>query len=519
MRVIFIDTMNENKLGVEVLSSVLKRSGHEVDCVLVGYEEDWIRVISDEKPNVVAFGSFIGQEPDVIDVFTRVKAIDPRIVTLQGGPSVLIYDQLINHKSVDFVLKGDAEETIVELLDAIENDKDLTAINGLLWKNSGDDVIINDGLPITDVFGDYIVPDHDLFMKYDQLKEKRTKPFIWSRGCPYPCTYCGTATLNDIYRKEQNKKHFRYGDVQEIIKEIKYVKDKYGLEWVHFHDATLNANRKQVERFLLEYSQNDMPPFICNIRSEGITEDLVRLFKKAKCDRVTIGVQSGSESIRTSLSGRRTQSDENILNTVKLFKKYGIRVHIDLILGWPGENIKDAMDTLALAKKIDADKISGDLMIYYPDGEITRYAYTEGYLDKYPDVFDIAKLTDPFYSQLKKTPDINMLINMNHLFSLLLMLGFEGKESVLHYLLNVRPNRFYYFFKDLPYVLTSMKYDAVSISDKIRILVAHTKAVYNIRKIHEMYKDKSEYVKNTFHYETKEPIGYNKKIIRVISMS
>ncbi len=474
-RIAFVDSMAVEKLGVIYLSSALKECGHEVEIFLQPLEADFVERIAQFQADVVAFGSFIGQEPDVIDLFSAIKARIKDIKTVQGGPSTMIYSDLIYHPVVDFVLKGDGEETLPALLRSLDDRIPPPAIPGLLWQEEGQ-VIENPGAALITDFNCYPPADRDLHMKYDSLRSSRTKPFLMTRGCPFPCTFCGTATLNKIFKKEKGL-HFRYGDGERTIAELEYVKQNYGLEWVQFHDATFNAHPKFAMKFLELYASRDLPPFICNVRSESVSEDLVRLFKEARCDRVTMGIQSGSQRIRRELSGRRTQTDENILYACKLFKKYGIRVNIDLIFGWPGETIAEGLETISFARKAQVDKVNNNVMIYYPDAPITRTAAEQGFLAKFPDVFEVARLSNPLHSRLLKTPDIQKLVNLDKLAHYFIRSRVLAWPPIRDILLGFKPNRFFYFLKNLPALRVSMKYDARSFKEKLNMIRGYIDAI------------------------------------------
>lgn len=509
-KIAFVDNMGVEKLGVLYLSSVLKQEGYEVDVFLEPFEPNFTNTLKSYDPDFVGFGSFIGQESEVVDLFSKIKSSLKNTVTIQGGPSTTIYSDLIYHPSVDFVLKGDGEDTLPALMQRLETREDLSVIPGLFWKENG---IIhqNPGAPLVRNFDAYPPADRDLHMKYSHLRESRTKPFLMTRGCPYPCTFCGTAMLNKIYKKEKGGPHFRYGVGERTIAELEYVRKYYGLEWVQFHDATFNANRKFVMEFLELYALKDLPPFICNIRSENVKEDVVKLLKEARCDRVTMGIQSGNEHIRKSLSARRTQTDENIFYACSLFKKYGIRVHIDLIFGWPGEKIEQGWETIDLARKINVYKVNRNVMIYYPDSPITSYAHENGYLEKFPDVFDVPKLADPFVSPILNTPDITKLINLDKLAHYFIGSRFLSIKLIRDLLLRVKPNRLYYFLKNLPALKVSLIYDARNLKEKMQMIYGYIQSIFHLKHSQEKEEAKANKARDEVEFYKKITLNHTAK--------
>lgn len=501
-RIAFVDNMGVEKLGILYLSSVLKSQGHQVEVFLESLESDFIGALRSFNPDFVGFGSFIGQEPEVIGLFSEIKSKLPAVTTIQGGPSTVIYSDLIYHPSVDFVLRGDGEDSLPELIRRFEIKEDLSDLPGLYWKESGR-ILKNTGAPLIRDFDSYPPADRDLHMKYGNLRNSRTKPFLMTRGCPFPCTFCGTATLNKTFKKEKAGPHFRYGIGERTISELKYVRDNYGLEWVQFHDATFNANRKFALEFLDLYIKEAMPPFICNIRSENINEEIVRKLKKARCDRVTMGIQSGNETIRKSLSARRTQTDENIHFACSLFKKHGIRVHIDLIFGWPGEKIEQGLETIDLARKVKVYKVNRNAMIYYPDSPITEYAHKNGFLERFPDVFDVPKLSNPLESPLLNTPDIKKLINLDKLAHYLINSRILSFAPIRDWLLSFEPNRFYYFLKNIPALKVELIYDARSLKEKLEMIFQYVSSIMT------MHRDREKEIKKADKARTE--VAYSKR--------
>ena len=94
-KIAFVDSMAVEKLGVVFLSSVLKQNGHEVEVFLEPLEPDFLGCLRAFRPDFVGFGSFVGQEPDLLALFAEIKSVLPDVLTIQGGPSTVIFSDLI----------------------------------------------------------------------------------------------------------------------------------------------------------------------------------------------------------------------------------------------------------------------------------------------------------------------------------------------------------------------------------------------------------------------------------------
>jgi len=294
------------------------------------------------------------------------------------------------------------------------------------------------------------------------LRNKDTKSFIASRGCPYNCTYCYNAELKKFYKES----YWRLRDQEAVFKEIQYVKNKYGLKWVHFEDGTFNSNIEWSKSFLVEYKKRGLPPFLCNCRVENITEELVSLMKDAGCDRITFGIQSGNQHIRESVSGRH-MSDKQIEDAFALCKKHNIRVGADIIFGWPGETMEQATDTINLCRKLKADTYHSNVLIPYPGLLITKRAIKEGFLQHEPTFKEIRELDSN--KSLIKQRNIKSLINMDKLFNYFVQFPFM--ERFLRLLLYLPPNGFFKLLKNLHLLRRSLKYESNNTLSSFKIII------------------------------------------------
>jgi len=313
-----------------------------------------------------------------------------------------------------------------------------------------------------------------------------------SRGCPYGCTYCGRAYVNKWFRKAKIGQQYRFDVSEQAIQEIKYVKERYGVKWVRFFDGSFNANASKMAEFLELYKQHQLPPFMCYIRTEHLKEEMVEQLKSAGCERVSLGIQSGSQRIRRELSGRRTQTDENIRESIRLFNKHNIRVNVDMILGWPEETIEESLMCVDLLKDLKVSFVSTNVLYFYPGTDITQYAADNGFIDTLPNVFDLATLTYPNQSQVQKTPDIKKILNVNGLLHYMIKYNILSSKFLRDKVLSVKPNRFYLFIKDFSYLSRSIRYDAKNFADVIALIKQTILSALNVYKDAEKRIELSE---------------------------
>ncbi len=149
--------------------------------------------------------------------------------------------ETLTHECVDHGVVGDGWETLPELLEALENGKDLLSVKGLVFRKDGN-IILTEERPTTVGLEDVPFPARDLLPneKYDMIASK-AKPLtimITSLGCPFRCTYCYTDT------------NLRSRSADHIVTEVEKCINKYGIKEIEFYDETFTVNKKRMKRFL-----------------------------------------------------------------------------------------------------------------------------------------------------------------------------------------------------------------------------------------------------------------------------
>jgi radical SAM superfamily enzyme YgiQ (UPF0313 family) len=268
---------------------------------------------------------------------------------------------------------------------------------------------------------------------------------------------------------------WRQREVDDVLNEIKYVRDAYGLKWVHFQDGTFNADKSWLFSFLKQYSAAGLPPFMCNARVENINEDIIRLLKDAGCNRITFGVQSGNPRIRKDVAGR-IMSNEQIIEATRLCKKHGIRFCIDVIFGWPSETLEEALDTIRLCRQIKAESYSSNVLVFYPGLRITNYAFKEGYIANIPTLEEIYELN--LNRSLLLNKNKKLLVNLDKLF--FYFIKYPYLEFFLLKLLYVPPNRIFLLMKNVHHLLRNFKYEQRQ--SKFLITLNYIKVCWNSDK-------------------------------------
>ena len=137
--------------------------------------------------------------PSAIKICSLAKEISPDTKTVLGGiHATVAYNEAIKPESVDFIVAGEGEETIIELLNAIKGRQDFASVRGLVYKN-GANVTVNPPRELIKDLDEIPFPARHLFKNrrytYPDSLSRRTFPIMTSRGCPGNCTYCNTKNI------------------------------------------------------------------------------------------------------------------------------------------------------------------------------------------------------------------------------------------------------------------------------------------------------------------------------------
>jgi len=338
-------------LGILYLSACLKQVGHHTGYV-DGMDRalDWVvDEINAFAPDIVAFSCTTFAWKRTVDLCRMIKQDRPEVVTLVGGPHVTGVKLHCLEEGVDYGLTGDAEQSIVSLVAALESDMDLSKIKGLVYRDEAEA-----GKPKLNLGGFFKDLDSLPFPDYDLVDIRDYPPSVafynrlpsmtmmTTRGCPALCTFCDASS------------NFRVRSMDNVIEEIRFLKDTYDLKHILFYDEDLPLVKKRLYEMCNRFIDEDLDiSWCCNSRADSIDEPMVKLMKKAGCWRILVGVESGNQETLDAIMKGLTLAE--IKEKVKMIRSYGIEVLGTFIFGLPGETYEMGLKTVDFAIEIDLD--------------------------------------------------------------------------------------------------------------------------------------------------------------------
>ncbi|MDY6934527.1 MAG: radical SAM protein [Spirochaetota bacterium] len=352
-------------LGLMYLAAYLQNnSEHEVkiiDCQIEKLDFTDLRDrLIHEQPDAVGITTMTFTLLDVLDVVHQVKSIDENIKVILGGPHVHLYpEETINLKGVDYLVLGEGEEILRELLDNIASSEKMSQIKGIVFKDTNNNVI-NTGYRELNVNLDALPMPARHLTPYKQYKSSMAKKFpvttmFTSRGCPYKCLFCDRPHMG---------KYFRPRSAQNVVDEMEECQNM-GIQEIFIYDDTFGVDRQRVLDICSEIIKRKL--FISwDIRTRVNTVDaeILKNLKNAGCKRIHYGVEAGTQHIINIL--RKGITVEMANEAFRLTRKHGIQTLGYFMIGSPTETKKDILITIKLARKLNPDYAHFSITTPYP---------------------------------------------------------------------------------------------------------------------------------------------------------
>jgi len=400
IKVLFIypNTYGMNMLppAIAIFSAILKKHGHEsqifdttyysldygidsdgskmerLNVVPYKMEEKGIRLktsdwkidlhkqIKEFKPDLIAISSTEDMWELGIKVLNEIKdyKIENKVPVVAGGVFATFAPEIcIKEELVDLVCVGEGENALIDLCDRIEKKQEYTDVTNLWVKVDGKIVRKNSISKPVDINENPLL---DISLFEDQRlyrpmagKVYKMLPVETIRGCPFTCRFCNSPDQMKLY-KGLGSNFYRKKKMDLVYKELKYFKEVHKVEYNYFWaDTFLGMSNNELDEFCEMYSDINLP-FWMQTRPETINDDNMSKLKNVGLHRISFGVEHGNEEFRKKILDRKWKN-KDILERLKIPKKYNISFSVNNITGFPTETKKLAFDTIELNRHIDAD--------------------------------------------------------------------------------------------------------------------------------------------------------------------
>lgn len=360
----FLDPIALEYLGAMVNSrnievKIMQRRTTSLDIIL--------KEIAQFNPKYVAFSSMTYNIKISKRLSKKIKYCMPNTITIFGGYHPSSCPEIVEDENIDFVIIGEGERTLVDILATLNLNDDITKVKGIAFWDAG--LRINtprerirnlDKLP-------FPLRDREIIreckiggLSYPPVsKQKSVCQITYSRGCPYNCLFCSSPHL---WGSE-----VRWRSAKNLVDEIEYLQREFGTNMIFFTDLTFNLNRMKINELCNEMRTRmiDINWFsMCRANHED--KDFLIAMKEAGCTKISYGIDSLNEKSLEKIKPRQNINLKKIKSTLELTNDVGIIVRAYIIIGYPWESKESLQETETILKSLPIDDIRISFLTPFP---------------------------------------------------------------------------------------------------------------------------------------------------------
>jgi radical SAM superfamily enzyme YgiQ (UPF0313 family) len=317
---------------------VLKKKGYNSKAFIEDISEpDWNML---KEADIIGLSSITSTAPRAFQLAKRFRSMG--IPIIMGGPhSTFLPEESLRY--ADYVVRGEGEETIVELIEHLESGISLDDIKGLSYRK-GDAFIHNPARPLIQDLDSGPIPDLNLVHNW---KKRTTIPIATSRGCPFGCKFCSVIQM--FGRK------YRFKSIERVIEEIKEVASRKA--HIFFIDDNFAANKERTKALLKRLiAEKIRIEWSAQVRTDVARDaELVDLMAQTGCFTAFIGFESINP--RTLSLYNKQQKLDDIIDCIKILKKASINMHGMFVFGGDTDDIETIRNTKKFAKRLDINSV------------------------------------------------------------------------------------------------------------------------------------------------------------------
>jgi len=312
------------------------------------------------------------QLKQAIPISKQAKELFPELKVIWGGYFASNqFKVVLESRYVDVVVNGPGDRAFPELLQAFESGGSIASIKNLIYLQDGKPKkTMPEPLLDQDQLADLPYREFNQFYPIEDYLQKtflgnKTMAYHSSFGCPFTCSFCAVVPIYNARWKGKS--------AENIYRDIKWLKEHYGIDSIEFHDNNFFTSRKRVVE-LSRLMQDEGMKWWGEGRIDTInkySDDDLALMKKAGCEMIFFGAETGSDEVLKQMDKGGTQSAQQIKNFAVRLKKFGIIPEYSFVLGMPGDSEAQVM------KQIDDDiRFIKEIKQLNPQTEIIIYLYS-----------------------------------------------------------------------------------------------------------------------------------------------
>ena len=375
-------------LGLAYIAAALEQAGYSAEIIDLNLQK-----MSDNNlrrktaaADMVGITGMITEYEGILRLVDIIKEANAETRVILGGPlATTLPQEILQSSQTDFIVIGEGEKTIVNLVSAIKHGGNFSDVEGIAYKDGGRIIIAEQPEPIADLdtipfparhlldMNRYLQNHFDNFgFKIKDFGKIKSTNLISSRGCPYSCTFCFKAMWGSKWRARSP---------ENIIDEMELLHRENGVNGFFFNDDTFVLDKKRVLKFCELLKERGLSvPWYCNGRINLMTKELLETMYDAGCRGIAYGIESGTQQILDSM--KKNIALDQVRKAVKWTKEAGINTTGYFMIGMLGESKTTIRETMSFARELELDYYGFSLTTPLIGTELYDYALEAGLIQK-----------------------------------------------------------------------------------------------------------------------------------------
>ena len=383
-------TYYTHSLGLASIAAVLEENGYTPKIMDFFREDNWKNIRTDlekEHPDIVGITCLTNTRMNAFRVAAMVKEIHPKATVAVGGPHPsVMYQQILEHYPVDVVVIGEGEMTVLDLVRAIEKRKPVETAKGIAFKLDGK-VVRTEPRPLIEDLDSLPTPAYHHFECEKGKKKFPIKDVALSRGCPFNCQFCASSNVWG--------RSYRVRGVKKAVNDIEAILERSERPTLTINDDSFGLEEERAIEFCHEILDRGLTfAWSAKTRVDCISQRMLQWMKRAGCDGISYGVESGSPTILKNINKRI--SIDQIMRAFELTHRVGIRSEATVMIGNPGETRQTVKETERLLSILKPDHMWVSFTAVYPGTALYELAKGEGLMS---DDYWLSHLVAPVYTK------------------------------------------------------------------------------------------------------------------------
>ncbi|MGV8122006.1 MAG: B12-binding domain-containing radical SAM protein [Candidatus Xenobiia bacterium LiM19] len=377
-------------LGLIQLASVIRERDPHAEIRILDlrlFENDFYvlpRIVKEFKPDFVGFRGVTRDAPFMYDMVKNMRYLVPDAVLVGGGPHIsAVKGKALDDAPFDYAVYGEGEVALPQLLDCLERKSGFQDVPNLIFRDGGGGITVNPQGPFIQNLDELPMPawdllDHEQYFAMNyfpdipiNLNARREIVSIFtSRGCPFKCMYC-----HNIFGKK-----FRARSAQNVVDEIEYLYNTFGIRQFDIRDDIFNLYKSRVFAIcdmILERGLDIRFSFPNGLRADLLDEEIILKMKSAGLYRLNYALETASPRLQKMIKKH--------INLVKLREMIhftsaqNILTNLFVMLGFPTETKEEMMMTTEYCLDDDIDFIHVFTVNPFDGNEMAEILRSEGY--------------------------------------------------------------------------------------------------------------------------------------------